>query len=79
MYGRLRYSDAALPTVWVTEAAVVQVEEKDMVFVEEGPGRFRATQVKLGRRHNTGFVIVSGLAAGQRIVTTGTVYVKAGL
>jgi len=79
MFGRLHYAGSTRPTIWVPEAAVVQVDGKDAVFVEEAPGRFRATPIQLGRRHNSGFAVLAGLASGQRVVTTGTVYVKAGL
>jgi cobalt-zinc-cadmium efflux system membrane fusion protein len=80
MFGRVRYATvAAEPTVWVPEAAVVQLNGGDSVFVEQGPGRFLATPVTLGKRQNGGFAVSKGVTPGQRIVTAGAVYVKAGL
>jgi cobalt-zinc-cadmium efflux system membrane fusion protein len=79
MFGRLRYQGAMTTSFWVPEGAVVQVSDKDTVFVEQAPGRFLATTVELGQHYNSGFAIRSGLSKGQRIVTAGAVYVKAGL
>jgi len=79
MFGRLRYAASTAPTLWVPEASIVQLSGKDVVFVEETPGRFLATPVTLGKRHDGGFVVLKGLSSGRRIVTTGAVYVKARL
>jgi membrane fusion protein, heavy metal efflux system len=79
MFGRLRYEGSMTTAVWVPEGAVVQVNGKDVVFVEQGPGRFLATTVELGRRYKSGYAIRNGLSKGQRIVAAGAVYVKAGL
>jgi cobalt-zinc-cadmium efflux system membrane fusion protein len=79
MFGRLRYEGAMTTSYWVPEGAVVQVNNKDTVFVEQARGRFLATTVELGQRYNSGFVIRGGLSKEQRIVTAGAVYLKAGL
>ena len=79
MFGRLRYQGSLTTSAWVPEGAVVQVNDKDTVFVEQAAGRFLATTVELGPRYNSGFAIRKGLSKGQRIVTAGAVYVKAGL
>lgn len=79
MFGRLKYTDAIVPTAWVPEAAVIQLQGRDAVFVEEAHGKFAATPVQLGRRFGAGFILKSGVNLGQRIVTSGSVYLKAGL
>jgi membrane fusion protein, heavy metal efflux system len=79
MFGRLRYQGGLTTASWVPEDAVVQVNNKDTVFVEQAAGRFLATTVELGQRYKSGFVIRNGLSKGQRIVTAGAVYVRAGL
>ena len=79
MYGSLRYSDAAVSAMWAPEAAVVRVGDKDFVFVEQAPGHFRSAPVKLGPRHDGGYTIVDGLKSTDRIVTRGSVYLKAAL
>lgn len=79
MFGKLKYEGSMAVATWVPEDAVVQVEGKDTVFVEQSKGRFLATTVAAGQRYKSGFVIRSGLNEGQRIVTAGAVYIKAGL
>ena len=79
MFGRLHYQGALTSAFWAPEDAVVQVNNKNVVFVEQSRGRFLATSVELGQRFNSGFAIRNGLSKGQRIVTAGAVYIKAGL
>ncbi len=79
MFGRLHYADAVVPTLWIPESAVVQANGANLVFVEEATGRFLATTVTLGSRYQNGFAVVSGLQAGQKVVTQGAVYLKASL
>lgn len=79
MYGRLRYSDGVVPTLWVPTSAVVRIGEKDFVFVQQGPGRFMSTPVELGQRHDDGYAVASGLRAGDSVVTQGSIYLKAAL
>jgi len=76
MFGQLRYADGLVPTPWVPAAAVVRVAQKDAVFVEQGAGKFVATPVQLGQPHNGGFAVASGVRAGDRVVTQGSVYLK---
>jgi cobalt-zinc-cadmium efflux system membrane fusion protein len=79
MFGRLKYQGGLTQAFWVPEDAVVQVSNKDTVFVEQSPGHFLATSVQLGQHYNSGFAVRNGLTKGERIVTAGAVYVKAGL
>jgi multidrug efflux pump subunit AcrA (membrane-fusion protein) len=79
MFGRLRYADALVPLPWVPESAVVRMGDRDYVFLEQAPGRFLSTPVQLGSRHDNGFGVVAGLKAGDRVVTQGSVYLKAAL
>ncbi len=79
MFGRLKYTGAVEPSPWIPDAAVIQIEGKDHVFVEISTGHFKLTPVTLGRRHDGGSSVASGVKAGDRIVTRGTVYVKAAL
>jgi membrane fusion protein, heavy metal efflux system len=79
MFGRLHYASGTLSTPWVPEAAVVRMGDKDFVFVEEARGRFRSTPVDLGRHFEQGYTVVNGVSAGKRIVTEGSIYLKAAL
>jgi cobalt-zinc-cadmium efflux system membrane fusion protein len=77
MFGRLRYADGFAPVPWVPDAAVVRMTGKDYVFVEVRPGSFRSTPVELGKHVDGGFSVASGARPGDRIVTQGSVYLKA--
>jgi multidrug efflux pump subunit AcrA (membrane-fusion protein) len=76
MFGQLRYADGLVPMPWTPAAAVVRIGQKDCVFVEQGAGKFIPTPVELGQPYNGGFAIASGVRAGDRVVTQGSVYLK---
>ena len=77
MYGRLRSSDGTMKRPWVPGSAVVRIGEKDFVFVEKAPGRFLSTPIQLGQRHEEGYAVTGGLKAGDKLVTQGSIYLKA--
>jgi membrane fusion protein, heavy metal efflux system len=79
MFGQLRYAGGTMSMPWVPEVSIVRLDGKDFVFVEKEKGRFVATPVELGASHAGGFPVTSGLKAGDRIVTRGSVYLKAAL
>lgn len=79
MFGKLRYEGALATAVWIPESAVIRWNDKDTVFLEQATGRFLATPVELGKRMKDGFAVLRGLSKGQRIVTAGAIYVRAGL
>lgn len=55
----------------VPSEAVVSDGMESVVFVEFAPGRFRRTEVALGRQHGGLTEIRSGLKAGERVVARG--------
>ena len=79
MFGRLRYADVMAASAWIPAPAVVRIGEKDFVFVEQSPGRFLSTPVQLVQHHAGGYAVTEGLKAGDRVVTQGSVYLKAAL
>lgn len=79
MFGSMRFAQGVVDTPWVPDSAVVRSADKDLVFVEEAPGRFRAAQVQLGKHFGNGVALTGGAKAGDRIVTRGSVYLKASL
>ncbi|MBI3681562.1 MAG: efflux RND transporter periplasmic adaptor subunit [Acidobacteria bacterium] len=52
--------------------AVLDAGERKTVFVDRGNGFFEPRQVQTGERYGDRIVILSGLKAGERIVTSGT-------
>ncbi|MDQ7970304.1 MAG: efflux RND transporter periplasmic adaptor subunit [Oxalicibacterium faecigallinarum] len=60
----------------IPASAVVRFENEDLVFVESKEGQFRATQVQLGQSHNGSRTVISGLKAGDRIVSEGAFHLN---
>jgi len=79
IFGRMRYVHGLAPAPWLPETAIVRIGDKDHVFVEESKGHFRLTEVVLGKRHESGFAVLRGVSAGDRVVTRGAVYLKGAL
>lgn len=58
------------PVLTISEEALLDTGKRFTVFLDRGEGKFEPRSVKIGRR-GTGFVeILSGLSAGDRVVTS---------
>ncbi len=57
--------------VMVPAAAVQPLGEREVVFVEKGPGRYEVRSVTTGRRTSHIVEVTDGLARGERVVTHG--------
>ena len=55
----------------VARSAVLDSGDRQVVFVDRGGGNFEPRQVKIGQQSGDRIEILSGLAAGERIVTSG--------
>lgn len=81
------HEEAAEASLLVPEAAVVRRGEKSFVFVpiagrsagEGGTARFAARPVTVGRREAGWVEILSGIAAGERVVTKGVFFLESEL
>jgi multidrug efflux pump subunit AcrA (membrane-fusion protein) len=79
------FASAALQTttaaegLFVPDTAVQTVGERAMVFVEESPGTYRASEVRLGREIGTMHEVLDGISAGARVVTAGSFILKSEL
>ena len=60
----------------VPSTALQDVEGKNVVFVQHGPTTFESRQVEKGVTINGQTEIVSGLSAGERVVTQGAFHLK---
>jgi cobalt-zinc-cadmium efflux system membrane fusion protein len=60
---------AAMPTI--PSSAVVAEGNDSFVFVAEGPGHFRPRRIQVGREIEGGFIVDSGLHAGEMVATRG--------
>lgn len=54
----------------VPEGAVIDAGDRRLVFLDRGEGRFEPREVKLGIKTERGWQVLSGVAKGDRVVTT---------
>lgn len=76
MFGTVRHVEAEREMPVVPAGAVVQMEGREAVFVEESPGRFRAVQVRTGKRSGGRVPVIEGLTPGQRVVSDGAMLLR---
>jgi cobalt-zinc-cadmium efflux system membrane fusion protein len=60
----------------VPPAAIVQEYGQSLVFVEQKPGQFERRQVSTGVRVGPAVAVLSGVQAGDRVITDGAVLLK---
>ncbi len=79
MYGRIKYGQLRERLPVVPESAILEYNGKPAAYVEERPGyfarRFLTTDKHMGDR----VVVREGLRAGERVVTSGAIYLKGGI
>lgn len=71
MYGQVTLSTGGARRLMVARTAVLDSGDRQVVFVDRGGGNFQPRQVKIGQQNGDHIEILSGLAAGERIVTSG--------
>jgi membrane fusion protein, copper/silver efflux system len=70
MYATVVLNSSTQSALTVPRSAVVQTGERALVFVDLGNGKLNAQTVKLGRTGGDYVEVLSGLASGQRVVTS---------
>ncbi|WNG25137.1 efflux RND transporter periplasmic adaptor subunit [Cystobacter fuscus] len=70
---------AAPPRLVVPREAVQKLGTRQVVFVPEGPGAFKAVEVRTGRGSGTEVELVSGVEPGTSVVTQGAFILKSEL
>jgi cobalt-zinc-cadmium efflux system membrane fusion protein len=76
MFGSIHHIESIARTTVVPAAAVMQSDAHAAVFVETAPGRFEQRDVTLGTRAGDVVRVVSGVRAGERVVTDGVMLLK---
>lgn len=71
--GTLKIDDS--PVLTVPRSAVIQTSPQAVVYVDRGEGAYQQVPVKLGRRGNQYLEILSGVSAGEKVVTNGTLLI----
>ncbi len=80
MYATVDIDTGAPRAVVVVPAtAVHDLDGRQVVFVEEAPGSFRPRAVALGREQAGTVEVRTGLAAGERVATTGSFLLKSAI
>ena len=65
-------------TIVIPEAALMQGPKGQFVYVVNNEGKAEVRPLNLGQQVNKGWIVLSGLAAGDRVVTEGVIKVKPG-
>jgi len=71
MYGEVELQTGGQRSLVVPEGAVLNSGDRQTVFVDRGNGQFEPRPVTIGTQSDGRIEILSGLAAGERIVTSG--------
>lgn len=77
MFGSIRHTEGLRRSPVLPAGAVVQGDGKNVVFVEEAPGRFRQTEVVVGKPSDGVLPVISGVKTGDRVVVDGAMLLKA--
>lgn len=70
MFADVALRTAAGRTLVVPEGAVIRSGERNLVFLDDGEGRFTPREIGIGRKGAAGFEVKSGLREGERVVTS---------
>lgn len=76
MFGEVRHIESYHEVPVAPARAVIQTQERSMIFRETAPGRFEQTPVTVGRRSGDQVPITSGLRAGDRVVVDGAMLLR---
>ena len=74
MYGTVHFYGAVTQAIMVPNSAVLQDEDARYVLISEGKNRFRRSNINIASADNNQTVILSGLNAGDAVVTEGAFY-----
>jgi Cu(I)/Ag(I) efflux system membrane fusion protein len=77
MFADVEIMLAGAPVVQVPEGAVIDTGDRQVVILDLGEGRFRPEPVTVGRRGGGMIEIISGIAAGDTVVSAATFLIDA--
>jgi len=72
MYATIRFKAPTRTVLSVPRSAVLATGERNIVFVADTSGMFTPREVRLGASTDDRVEILSGIAAGDRVVASGT-------
>src|SRR4030095_8088478 len=68
---RLLVNEQGKETLALPENSILDTEKRQIAFVDKGEGRFEPRELKLGKRGSHYVEVLSGISAGERVVTNG--------
>jgi len=71
MYGQVEFATGGGRRLTVPQSAVLNSGDRQIVFLDRGNSAFEQREVKIGQQFGDRVEVVSGLKAGERIVTSG--------
>jgi RND family efflux transporter MFP subunit len=71
MFGDVEFRTGGAPSLTVPQSAVLNSGLRQVIFVDRGDGYLEPRDVKTGRQFDGRIEILSGIKAGERIVTSG--------
>jgi cobalt-zinc-cadmium efflux system membrane fusion protein len=71
MFGEIRHQQGVREMPVVPAGAIVQGDQRNIVYREKSPGTFEIVDVTVGQRKGDRVPVLTGLQAGDRIVTDG--------
>jgi cobalt-zinc-cadmium efflux system membrane fusion protein len=79
MYGRIKYGHVTEKLVVIPESGIIQYDGKPAAYVEEKPGYFVRRFLAIGKHQGDRMVVRDGIKPGERVVTSGAIYLKGGI
>ena len=79
MYGRIKYGQLTEKLPVIPESSIIQYDGKPVAYIEEKTGYFVRRFLKLDRDLGQRVVVREGVKAGERVVTSGAIYLKGGI
>ena len=76
MFGSIRILRSSAPGILVPASAVIREGNDSYMFVGKGNGRFERRDVKIGRSVDGSLEVISGLNAGEAIVSDGALLLR---
>ncbi len=76
MFGEVRHIESLHRVPAVPATAVVQAQQRSIVYRELAKGKFEATEVELGKRSGNLIPVVRGINPGDRVVVSGAMLLR---
>ena len=76
MYGSIRHTESVETLPVLPPGAVIEGDGRNIVLVEQAPGRFEPREVTLGKRAGNLVAILKGLKPGERVVVDGAMLLR---